>query len=823
MVTTSWFVTAVEARNNVVKDIAVHGEISAIEREILLAVQRGDYEVDVLDNTLMTESSADPIQVFTVDAQTNTLTVLAHPFKTGDAVVVNSSGELPPPLVSTAYYYAIYTDADHIKLAQTKAHAMLGQPLSIDFSEGVTTIAVSDPGAGYLAAPGISFVGGSPSVTAQAVAMLESQGAVAAISLQTPGSGYTDIPSVTVLPVGEDAELGPCTFRCVGISILFGGTGYNLSDLITISGGMGTPAVLRVTAVDGGEVTSATLVQSGNYSILPSLSGAATTTSGNGQDCSFVLNMGISTVAVAQSGLSYVNSPIVSISGGGGAGAAVRANISGGGVSSVTVTSAGQGFSSQPNFSVTSGSGATASAVLVPTSVQSITLTNNGGASYSDIPTVSVTPVGSGAAIALVYMRAVALQLVNAGTNYLQGDQLLISGGVGSRSVQIQVLTVGAAGNIISWNITDPGSYTVLPTLQSNNTVGGSGYGASWNVSAGVDAISLNSGGSNYSAPPLVIINGGGGAGASAIAHVSGDTVSSIEITSFGAGYTSIPAVLITNGTGATAQAHLVPTTINDISIIDGGTGYAEPPQVTIIGGGGIGAVGEAVLTGDTVSQIVVTNVGSGYTSIPEVVIEGNATAAASLTPTAIQSISVISQGVNYTHSPSVTVSGLATAYAIMVPTGLSMITVDTRGANYVSTPSVVVSSGAYQIGTPVPPITTVSRSFGVANVEILDTGKGYTTAPDVVFSAPQISDGSTPIASAALGSGTGLFTISHYQASQDYFKVWKNQTPSNEMVIRPMNDQMSAVMKYFSDLGYTINRYTNPLTGNTIAWSIKW
>jgi len=30
-------------------------------------------------------------------------------------------------------------------------------------------------------------------------------------------------------------------------------------------------------------------------------------------------------------------------------------------------------------------------------------------------------------------------------------------------------------------------------------------------------------------------------------------------------------------------------------------------------------------------------------------------------------------------------------------------------------------------------------------------------------------------------------------------------------------------VIKYFTDLGYTINRYTNPITGDTIAWSVKW
>jgi len=45
----------------------------------------------------------------------------------------------------------------------------------------------------------------------------------------------------------------------------------------------------------------------------------------------------------------------------------------------------------------------------------------------------------------------------------------------------------------------------------------------------------------------------------------------------------------------------------------------------------------------------------------------------------------------------------------------------------------------------------------------------------------------------------------------------------SNSLIDRPYADQMNAVIKYFTDLGYTITRATNPDTGNTFVWVIKW
>ena len=823
MVTTSWFITAVEARNNIVKDIAVHSEITGIEREILFAVQRGDYEVDVTDNTLITESSPDPVIPFTVDPVTDTLTISSHPFRTGDAVVVSSTGELPPPLLSTKYYYVIYINPDTIKLATSKANAASGQPISIDFGQGVTTVAVSDPGSGYLSPPTIGFVGGQPTIPATAKAVLQSSGPVAIVSLLTSGSGYTDIPNASFFTVGNGAVLGPCTFKAVSATVLFGGSGYNLNDLIYIIGGTGTAFSAKATGVNGGAVTSISVIFAGNYSVLPTLSGAITTSSGTGSGCQFTLSMGISSISISNGGIQYVNPPLVSIGGGGGANATATTLISGGAVVNVVITNPGSGFTGQPTVQAIAGSGATASVRLVPTTVTTVALTNNGGATYTSVPNVSIQALGSGATVFSISMLTVGAFLVNAGVGYTQGDQLLASGGIGLASTQIQVLTTDSQGRILTWNIVNPGIYTALPQLQSNNFVGGNGLGASWTLSMGVKSVTLASGGSGYITSPLVVFTSGGGAGAAGYATITVGAVSQIIITDNGANYTSVPIATISGGSGATAQAQLTPTGVNTITVVDPGSGYVTAPEVTISGGGGIGALAVADLIGDVIDTITVIDPGSGYTSAPSVTIEGNAVGTANIIPTTLQSISVIANGTGYTHVPSVIVAGAATAVARMAPTGILSVDIINGGTNYVSDPLLLLGFGAGQIGTPVTPISNTNRSFSIAMIQVLESGDEYQTIPSVTISAPDISTGILAVAVASLGSGTGNFSLTQYEASRDYYKVWKNQSPSSELLVRPMADQMNAVIKYFTDLGYTINRYTNTSTGNTISWNVKW
>ena len=121
-------------------------------------------------------------------------------------------------------------------------------------------------------------------------------------------------------------------------------------------------------------------------------------------------------------------------------------------------------------------------------------------------------------------------------------------------------------------------------------------------------------GGSGYVTPPMVTFTGGGGTSAAATAVLgTGSTagqVVSVNITSFGSGYTSAPTVSFSAAPagGTTATASTTFGVVTGLTISNPGNGYTTPPTVTF-GGPGSGAM--ATVTLDTG--------GSGYTSAPTV------------------------------------------------------------------------------------------------------------------------------------------------------------------------------------------------------------
>ena len=836
MVTASWFVTALEARNNIVKDIAVHREICGIEMQVLYAVQRGDYEVTVSGGTPMTENSATLSHVFSVNAATNVLLVPNHGYATGDIVTVSSTGQLPPPLVAGAYYYVIYIDDDHIKLAISKADAIAGRAISIDIDQGVTQVDVTNSGGGYLSVPSVSFSGSEPDETASARAVLNRAGSVYNVSLLTNSGGFTSTPTVVVSPPGAGAVAGAVSFKVISATIAFGGSNYNVNDLLFTATGTGTTAAFRVTSVNGGSVTGIAIVTAGSYTVLPTLNGSVTTTNGFGGGASLNLVMGLSGIAVADGGLNYVNSPLVTITGGGGTGAQAAATLVGGTVAGFTIINSGNNYNDPSSMVVTISAGDSAAAVvqLNPTSVFDVDLSNPGGDDYLDPPQITFSTSGAGASAGSVLMKTVQATLRNAGVGYSQGDQLLVSGGTGTENTVIQVLTVNNQGSVITFNIITGGLYSVLPTLLSNNVYGGTGNGASFDLSMGVGSVGVSAGGSGYTVPPSILFSGGlFQTPAAAISTLSASAVGSITVMDPGSGYTSVPSVAITCGSGAAAQATLLPSGVDQIALFNGGSGYTVAPTVIISGGGGQGATAVAVLVNDTVDQLILTDAGSGYTSNPSIQILGDgigATAGIARFLTPIASIEMLDGGSNYIVTPTISFSGggTAVATAVMNSTGIAAVRVVNPGQNYTADPILLFTDGPNQEDPPVYPITKVNRQFTVSSVQMLDSGSGYQTAPSVSFSAPQAVGGTLAQATATLGVGTGIFSITGYTSSMDYYKVLSCGTSgsngtSNSLVDRPYADQMAAVIKYFTDLGYTITRDVNPLTGNTFVWVVKW
>ena len=824
MVNTSWFPTATEARNNIIKDVAIHSEIRAIEEQVLAAVARGDYEVTVANNSPMTRSSTVGTKVFSADAATGSIVVPGHTFKTGDSVRVYSTIELPPPLDDETFYSVIYVDPNTIRLAASRADALSNRPTSIQFNLGVGSVAVNTAGSGYLTAPYVNFVGGNATSSASAKAYLSSSGSVYSVNTLVPGNGFESVPSATVGSVGQGAVPGNASFCVVDVSIHSGGNLYNVGDILTVDFDPGVPAVLRVTETSGGAVTQVSIVDPGSFSSVPVTTGVPTTASGSGNGCSVNIVLGISRITVINGGQEYLSAPQITISGGGGTGAQARASLVGGSVGSIQIVTAGSGYLSQPSVSINNGSGAQVLVRLKPSGLGAVSLTNNGGSTYSSPPALTITPAGSGATISSLTLKSVGVDLVNNGVGYVTGDTLLASGGIASRSVAIQVLSVNSTGAIQTFNVIDSGSYTDLPQLFANNVIGGSGAGASFNISMGIETVTIGSGGSQYTAPPLVVFTGVGTSalGATAQTVISQGVVTSVTVTSPGSGYLSMPGATISNGSGAIAQAILAGTSIAAVTIINQGSGYLTNPQVTLSGGGGTGAQITAQVIAGKVMSVTLVNPGSGYTSLPQISIEGNAQLSLSLSPAPVDRIVVTAPGANYVDAPAITISGAATARASLIPTTIAGIDVVDGGSLYASDPLVIWSAGVSQISSPVYPITRVNRSFSLNSITVTGSGTGYQSTPQVVLSAPSI--GGTPAqATASLSAGAGIVSIESYSPSQDYFLVWKNQTPSDSKLSRPMQDQMTEVVNYFTNIGYTITRTTNPATNNTLAWSLRW
>ncbi len=87
---------------------------------------------------------------------------------------------------------------------------------------------------------------------------------------------------------------------------------------------------------------------------------------------------------------------------------------------------------------------------------------------------------------------------------------------------------------------------------------------ANTNVWNGVKSITITNAGSGYAGggvAPTISFTGGGGSGAAATAVLTGDTVTSVNITSHGSGYASAPTVVVSNsgttGTGFAGTANL--------------------------------------------------------------------------------------------------------------------------------------------------------------------------------------------------------------------------------------------------------------------------
>ena len=160
------------------------------------------------------------------------------------------------------------------------------------------------------------------------------------------------------------------------------------------------------------------------------------------------------------------------------------------------------------------------------------------------------------------------------------------------RSAAVESITVDTTKASSSYSF-PAGVYTVPPivtiappqqgSLQFPHT--GSGAAAEVTLSCNVINITLTSGGSGYTSPPIISFSGGGGEGATAKAVIQNGSVVAVSMQLRGTGYSSPPSVSFAstdgNGSGAAATCDVCGN-IASVTLTNGGSGYSTEPVITI-------------------------------------------------------------------------------------------------------------------------------------------------------------------------------------------------------------------------------------------------
>lgn len=262
-------------------------------------------------------------------------------------------------------------------------------------------------------------------------------------------------------------------------------------------------------------------------------------------------------------------------------------------------------------------------------------------------------------------------------------------------------------------------------------------------------------------------------AGASSSCLPTG-SVTAINLTSAGTGYSGTPHVSIAAPPAGGTQATAVPimTTPNSDQVVtgaisSGGSGYTSIPTVTLANGGGIGATAVAVISplGAPITSVtgLTTPTASSacYQSAPSASFAGGGgtqAASPSVTlgsATCVYSASVSKQGNNCpassTHAISVgSGSGFAGSITFDASGNVSSLTITSPGTGFSSAPSSISGTGCKK-----DPSINFTLGSNVTGASVTSGGAGYTSQPNLVVAAPpsNTNAGTPPTGKGVLGA----------------------------------------------------------------------
>jgi len=153
-----------------------------------------------------------------------------------------------------------------------------------------------------------------------------------------------------------------------------------------------------------------------------------------------------------------------------------------------------------------------------------------------------------------------------------------------------------------------------------------------FDVNGVIDSITIDDGGSGYTAAPTVVVNGDG-QGAVVTASLTAGVVTNLSIDNPGSGYTFAYLTFTDENTGSGAEATVtlggtetdtsheavedsaIPGTIDRIEIVSGGLDYIDGDAIVSITGDGSDATASLTIDGDsgTITGVTITSQGTNY------------------------------------------------------------------------------------------------------------------------------------------------------------------------------------------------------------------
>ena len=309
---------------------------------------------------------------------------------------------------------------------------------------------------------------GGIQATADAVVTQVTNGMIQSITLDNPGAGYLEAPTVTISGTGSGATatatIVPPDYPVASISLTSPGTQcYSVPPAVTISGfgGWGAAATATLSStpdcvVSWNPSAHCTTTPPKNMTVT-----GITLSGGTGFSGTAVFNSSghIASFSIQDPGSGYTSNPATAGGGSPALGSCVVTPnaIVGYKVNGITLTSGGGGFTAPPTVTFGTGAGTTATAPTaittlgaLPANAGQVTAINvmSPGSGYTSGTTVvtitgTATTSAQGTAVLGTTYAVTGLTLTNPGKGYINDPTVTISGGGGSGATATAKLSRG--------------------------------------------------------------------------------------------------------------------------------------------------------------------------------------------------------------------------------------------------------------------------------------------------------------------------------------------------------------------------------------------